>query len=476
MNSKKFSNSLGDIDESYINEAITYKSNKKSKPWIRWVSLAACLCIIASASFTAYKKGWFSTTVGNPTEELTTTVENPNEWSPSAVQIQNLMEGVTPNRVTPLDNLSQNNTSATDFALRLFKQANENGESTLISPLSVLYALAMTVNGAEGETRAQMEKAIGMSAEELNIYLYSYMSALPQGEKYKVGIANSIWISEEKRFSPNQSFLQANADYLGADIYNAKFNEQTLNNINDWVNNKTDGAIPRVLNEISEDAIMYLINALIFEAEWSNEYTKQDVRNGKFTNEDGTTQTVEFMYSTEHSYIEDENATGFIKHYNSAKYAFVALLPNEGVTVSEYLSTLDGKSLSEMLDNKKSTTVKTSIPKFEVEYENDEMSAVLKSMGITDAFDENIANFNGIGKSEMGNIYISRVIHKTYIQVNEIGTKAGAVTSVEFESEGVQEVPDEIKTVYLDRPFVYMIIDCENNIPLFVGTMMGVEG
>lgn len=462
MNSKKFSNSLGDIDESYVNEAITYKPNKKSKPWIRWVSLAACLCIIASASFTAYKKGWFSTTV-----------ENPNEWSPSAVQIQNLMEGVTPNRVTPLDNLSQNNTSATDFALRLFKQANEDGESTLISPLSVLYALAMTVNGAEGETRAQMEKAIGMSAEELNIYLYSYMSALPQGEKYKVGIANSIWISEEKRFSPNQSFLQANADYLGADIYNAKFNEQTLNNINDWVNNKTDGAIPRVLNEISEDAIMYLINALIFEAEWSNEYTKQDVSNGKFTKEDGTTQTVEFMYSTEHSYIEDENATGFIKYYNSSKYAFVALLPNEDVTVSKYLSTLDGKSLSEMLDNKKHTTVKTSIPKFEVEYEN-EMAAVLKSMGITDAFDQALANFDGMGKSEAGNIYINRVIHKTYIRVNEIGTKAGAVTSVEM-TDGEVIIPDEIKTVYLDRPFVYMIIDCENNIPLFMGTMMDVK-
>lgn len=451
MNSKKFSNSLGDIDESYVNEAITYKPNKKSKPWIRWVSLAACLCIVVSAAFAAFNNGLFSTNV----------------------YAKDLMEGIEPNDVEPLDDISAYNTSARDFAIQLLKSSNEDGESILISPLSVLYALAMTANGAEGETRAQIEEAIGMTVEELNAYLYSYMRCLPRGKKYKVDIANSIWINDAKRFSPNQSFLQANADYYGADIYKVKFNSRALENINDWVNDKTDGMIPKILNDIPEDAIMYLINALVFEAEWSGKYTKEAVRNGRFTKENGKKQTVKFMYSTEHSYIEDENATGFIKYYNSSKYAFVALLPNEDVTVSEYLSALDGKSLSEMLDNKKHTTVKASIPKFEIEYEND-IADVLKSMGITDAFDGSIANFDRIGKSEAGNIHISRVIHKTYIRVNEIGTKAGAVTSVEM-TDGEVIIPDEIKTVYLDRPFVYMIIDCENNIPLFMGTMMDVK-
>ena len=389
------------------------------------------------------------------------------------VQAKDLMEGITPNNVDALDDLSSQNADVTDFAIRLFKASNEKGKNTLISPLSVLCALAMTANGAEEETLAQMEEVLGMTTEELNLYLYSYMKNLPQGDKYKLSLANSIWFTEDERFTVNQDFLQTNADYYGADIYKAPFDKQTLKDINNWVKQNTDGMIPEILDQIPPEAIMYLVNALAFEAEWSEIYEKHQVKDGEFTKEDGTKQDVKFMYGSEGTYFEDEKATGFMKRYKGGKYAFVAMLPNEGVSVSEYIASLDGESLNALLANPQYATVRTSIPKFETEYKV-EMSDILQSMGMTEAFDMYNADFEGLGTSTDGNIYISRVLHKTFISVGEKGTKAGAATIVEMK-DGAAAEPTEPKEVYLDRPFVYMLVDCENNIPFFIGTMMNVN-
>ncbi len=387
-------------------------------------------------------------------------------------QAENLMEGITPNPVNASDDLKSQNAAVTDFAVRLFKACEESGKNTLISPLSVLFALSMTANGAEGETLAQMESVLGMSKDELNLYLYSYMNKLPQAEKYKLSLANSIWFTDHERFTVNRSFLQTNADYYKADVYKAAFNNQTLRDINNWVKQKTDGMIPEILNEIPADAVMYLINALAFEAEWSEIYKSNEVRKGEFTKEDGTKQNVDFMYGTEGKYLEDDKASGFMKYYSGGKYAFVAMLPREGVNLSDYVASLDGESLNAMLSNPKSMTVFTSIPKFETEY-NVEMSGILSEMGMSSAFDPDNAQFGGLGSSTDGNIYIGRVIHKTFISVGEKGTKAGAATVVEIMDECFMQ-PIEPEEVYLDRPFVYMLIDCENNIPFFIGTMTDV--
>ena len=389
------------------------------------------------------------------------------------VHAKDLMDGITPNQVNALDDLGSQNADVTDFAIRLFKASEESGKNTLISPLSVLCALAMTANGAEEETLAQMEEVLGMTTEELNLYLYSYMQNLPQGEKYKLSLANSIWFTEDERFTVNQDFLQTNANYYGADIYKAPFDKQTLKDINNWVKQNTDEMIPEILDQIPAEAIMYLVNALAFEAEWSEIYEKHQVKDGEFTKEDGTKQDVRFMYGSEGTYLEDEKATGFMKRYKGGKYAFVAMLPNEGVSVSEYIASLDGESLNALLANPQYATIHTSIPKFETEYKV-EMSEILKSMGMTEAFDMYNADFEGLGTSTGGNIYISRVLHKTFISVGEKGTKAGAATIVEMK-DGAAAEPTEPKEVYLDRPFVYMLVDCENNIPFFIGTMMDVN-
>ena len=389
------------------------------------------------------------------------------------VQAKDLMEGITPNNVTALDNLSSQNADVTDFAIRLFKASEESGKNTLISPLSVLCALAMTANGAEEETLQQMEEVLGMTNEDLNLYLYSYMKNLPQGDKYKLSLANSIWFTEDERFTVNQDFLQTNADYYGADIYKAPFNEQTKKDINNWVKQNTDEMIPEILDRVPVDAIMYLVNALAFEAEWSAIYEKNQVREGVFTKEDNTKQNVDFMYGSEGTYLEDEKAAGFMKYYKGGKYALVAMLPDEGVSISDYIASLTGESVNALLTNPQHTTVYTAIPKFETEY-SVEMSAILKDMVMPKAFDPNNAEFEGLGTSSAGNIFISRVLHKTFISVGEKGTKAGAATVVEM-ADGAAAEPQEPKEVYLDRPFVYMLIDCENNIPFFIGTMMDVD-
>ncbi len=390
------------------------------------------------------------------------------------VKAQNLMEGITPNEITVLEDLGEYNPIVAEFALNLFKACNEKGKNTLISPVSVLSALAMTYNGADGRTYEQMEKVFGMAADDINLYFHSYMNKLPQSKNYKLSLANSIWFTDDERFTVNKDFLQTNGDYYGADIYKVPFNNKTCDEINDWIKDRTEGMIPEILDSIPSDAVMYLVNALAFEAEWAEVYYEDDVRDGVFTDEKGNKSDVEFMYGSDYVYYEDEYATGFMKYYKDCKYGFVALLPNEGVSVSEYMDTLSGENLYSMLANPVYATVHTSIPKFETDYDV-EMGKTLKEMGMTDAFDYKEANFSRLGESKEGNIFIDRVLHKTYISVGEKGTKAGAATVVEMVDGSAIEDPSDIKTVNLDRPFVYMIVDCENNIPLFIGTMMNIN-
>ncbi|MBR6708793.1 MAG: serpin family protein [Clostridia bacterium] len=386
-------------------------------------------------------------------------------------QTENLMENVTPSGRTVDDIALEgvSNAAITDFAVRLFREGAEEGKNTLISPLSVLVALSMTANGADSETLTQMKTVLGMPISQLNTWASRYMQNLPRGERYKLNLANSIWFTDDERFSVNHDFLQINADYYGADVYRAPFDGATCREINAWVKEKTDGMIRDILNEIPSDAVMYLINALAFDAEWQEIYQTSQIRPGKFTTEEGAVRDVELMYAEEGRYLEDENATGFIKYYRERKYAFAALLPREGMTLADYIATLDGEHLNELLSGAKTATVRTAIPKFETEYAVD-MRELLIGMGMTDAFNPLAANFSKLGHSSAGNLFISRVLHKTFISVDGKGTRAGAATVVEVDDKAVDFIEDP-KQVILDRPFVYMLIDCETNIPFFIGTM-----
>lgn len=363
-------------------------------------------------------------------------------------------------------------TKVTDFAVRLFQKSLEDEKNTLISPISVLMALGMTANGAKENTLAQMEETFGLSQAEVNEYLWYYMHALSK-DNVKYNISNSIWMRDAEFLHVEEDFLKKNFRYYNADVYKAPFDASTLKDINYWVENRTDGLIKNILNEIPKEAIMYLVNALVFEAEWAKTYEDVEVRDKTFTTENGQTQNVELMYSIENQYLENEDVTGFIKYYKNRKYAFVALLPKEGKTVKQCVDGLSGETLRSLLENPTQVAVDAALPAFKTEYAL-LMNDVLKEMGMTDAFSEGAANFTGLGTSDRGNIFIGRVIHKTYIEVSPKGTKAGAATVVEMKDESAPWY-EEMKEVHLDRPFIYMLIDCENNQPFFIGTCMSVE-
>lgn len=355
----------------------------------------------------------------------------------------------------------------TDFALRLLSSSHKDGENTLVSPLSVIFALAMTANGAVGETKSQMETVLGSPVDTLNPELSEYVKSLPEHEKYKLRLANSIWFTNDEGFTVNRDFLELNAGYYGADVYRAPFNDDTCREINGWVKEKTDGMIPEILDKIPEGVVMYLVNALAFEAEWASLYEEEQMREGKFRGADGKESTVDFMHSVESFYLEDGGAVGFIKYFSGRKYAYAAILPEEGVTPEEYLSTLTGEKLAALMSSAQSASVYTAIPVYETEY-SAELSSTLKEMGMPLAFDPQKADFSALGTSADGNISISRVLHKTFITVGPQGVKAGAATVVEEKVESETIIIDP-KEVTLDRPFIYMLIDCEMGCPFFIG-------
>lgn len=357
------------------------------------------------------------------------------------------------------------------LALQLFQHSAKasQGENLLISPLSIQLALAMTANGAEGQTRQEMEDLLGqgIALEDLNAYLHTYTENLPAEEKAKLSIANSIWFRDQQgRLTVEESFLQTNANYYGADIFRRPFDKTTVKEINNWTDANTDGMIPEILNEIPYEAVMYLINAIAFEGEWAQPYEEFCIREGTFTTISGAEQTVSMMHGEEFTYLNDGRATGFVKPYKGGKYSFAVLLPNEGEDLYAYIDSLTAKGITKALRDAENCKVITQLPKFSYEYELT-MNEMLKEMGMPTVFDPERADLSRLGSSTEGNLYVSQVLHKTFIQVDGLGTKAGAVTMVAVADGAALET--DFKEVIVDRPFVYMILDNENNLPIFMG-------
>ena len=295
-----------------------------------------------------------------------------------------------------------------------------------------------------------------------------HLRMLKNTEKSKLHLANAVWFTEDASFTVNRDFLQTMADYYKAGAYQGAFDQTTCEDINNWVEQNTLGMVKDILDRIPEDAVMYLVNALAFEAEWQKTYEETQVWEGAFTSAGGNIQTVQMMHSEENVYLEDANATGFLKYYVDQKYAFVALLPKEGMSVEEYLATLTGESLQEMLENPVRNMVLATMPAFETEFDMD-LHKALGDMGYPVD-----GQFDGLGTSPEGNVTLGRILHKTYITVGPQGTKAGAATVVEAELECAPMYQDP-KYVTLDRPFVYMIIDTAHNTPIFVGTVSSID-
>ena len=377
----------------------------------------------------------------------------------------NLTKKVTANNVSGKNADDTFINAQADFAVNLFKKtvSVDKNKNVLISPLSAELALAMTFNGADGETKKEFERLMGnISVEELNEYLYGYINNLDDSE-IKLNIANSIWV--KNGFQVKEDFLKANKNYYNSEVFGADFNSDTVNDINKWASDNTDNMIEKLLSndDLTKDTLMCLINALLFDANWQSQYSHSDATQ-TFTNINGEVKTVQTLKCSVYTYYDNGKATGFKKNYANNNFSFVALIPDENI--NDYVSKLNGKELLETLNNPQEVTASTKMPEFTYECSYD-MINLLSPLGVVSAFDESKADFSKISND----LYISKSIQKTKISVNEVGTKAAAVSTT-FMTKGFMS--DREYEVILDRPFIYMIVDNKTNLPIFIGAVMDV--
>ena len=384
-----------------------------------------------------------------------------------SASVENLMKDTKKEQTESLYDTSvvqDTATALTGFGTALLQNAMVEA-NPLVSPLSVASALSMTANGAAGETKTQMEQTLGVSTDSLNAWFYVLQTNEKDDKQLK--LANSIWMKDTDTLHVEDAFLQQNADAFDAGIYSAPFDDTTKKAINDWVKKNTDGMIPEIIDRISPDTVMYLVNALAFDAKWESPFKSYDVWDGTFTARDGRAQIGAFLHGAAGQYLHDEHAEGFLKSYEGGRYAFAALLPDEDTGIEDYVSQLTGERLHAILTSPADESTEFALPKFKTEF-SAELSDSLKSLGMTDAFDGEKADFTALGTSDEGNLYISNVFHKTFIQVDEAGTKAGAATAADIATESAAEYPH---SVYLERPFVYMIADLDTGLPVFLGVL-----
>lgn len=356
-------------------------------------------------------------------------------------------------------------TALSNFSLSLFRESIKKDTSNdLISPLSATLCLAMLANGANGNTKTQMENVLGMNTDALNKSLYGYVSKLYTSDSCKVNLANSIWFRNTYQDQISKNFLQTNADWYNAQIYSTPFDNTTVKDINNWVKHYSDGMIDSILNKISPSTVMYLINALTFDAKWETKYEKDQIRENLFTNYDKSQTTTEMMYSEESIYLSGEGVQGFAKNYAGGQYSFVALLPEENKDIYDYAASLNGEAWRSLWKNKENTAVRVAIPEFRYDRQRS-LIDVLQNLGMTDMFDETLADFSGLAPKDF--LYCSEINQKVFIEVDRNGTKAAAITWAGMNKSSAM-IEDQ-KTVYLDRPFLYAIADNHTGLPLFLG-------
>ncbi len=361
-----------------------------------------------------------------------------------------------------------------DFSIDFFKHQIEDDENTIVSPQSLYFALGMTINGANGDTQQELINTLckGSDLQEFNDNISALIN---QTDTKTCNIANSIWLRDVQDLSLNSEFKKSSEEYFKSEIYTKKFDGKFVDTVNKWVSKNTDGMIDTILNEVpSEDTMMYLINAICFDAKWNDKYDDIQINeNGKFTNSKGDIQDVVMLNSTEDTYLCDEQSTGFLKYYLGGKYAFMGILPNEDVSINDYMESLTGDSFINLYRSKisgNSVSVNVTIPEFKYTSEY-LLNDTLKDMGISSAFDEFSADFSNMIDSNTYKLYMGKVIQKAYIQVDRNGTKASAITSISMNDATAML---ETYQVYLDRPFIYAIMDTDTELPIFMGVVNNI--
>jgi serine protease inhibitor len=361
------------------------------------------------------------------------------------------------------------------FGLGLFQnmyQAKPE-ENIFVSPLSVSMALGMTLNGAEGETRTAMESTLamqGISRDQINTSYRQILDLLPALDpNVDVAVANSIW--SRFGYPVRQEFIDINKTYFDAEVRELDFNDPTAADIiNDWVKTMTRDKIDQIVgNPIPDYVVMYLINAVYFKAAWTVEFDENKTTSVAFNLLSGSTSQVDMMIRKDSlPYYQTSTYAAVDLTYGVGAYAMTLLQPKqEGEdALSALVSSLNVEQWQSMTGSFREEKVTLAMPSFELSYEKD-LNEILSDMGMGIAFVEGAADFSGINADD--HLFISKVKHKSFIEVTEKGTEAAAATSVEV---GSTSVDPDLYYFTLNRPFVFAIRERETGTILFMGTLM----
>lgn len=368
--------------------------------------------------------------------------------------------------------------SVQNFGYDLLAQ-NIQDKNPVLSPVSAYLALSMAGCGADGTTREEFYSVLGNDMMALSDDM---MNTFPtKGDLLNLSIADSVWIDDA--FIVDDAWLGTVRSLMDVEAFQADLStEKTMHEINRWIEEQTNGLIDKMLEQpLDEMARLALINTVYFKGKWEIPFEAADTRKENFYLHKGqdVTEQVDMMnlYLTDLDYIANDFAEGVILPYQknddnrSENLAFVALKPTGNEDVREVYSKLTSEVMADILVNKQTQLVNLKLPKFEITFDK-ELNESLLNMGFAECFDMDKANFDQMGKTQSDdNLYISLVRQKAKIIVDEEGTEAAAVTEVIMACGAAMVEPQELKEVYFNEPFVYMIMDMDKEIPLFIGIL-----
>ncbi len=360
-----------------------------------------------------------------------------------------------------------------DFTFSLLGKLADTAsdESFFASPLSISMAFGMTLNGTDGETYEQMRDFFsheGLSNEEINIAFRDLIDLLTRLDpQVRMEIANSIWY--HRSFEVLEEFLQTNAEYFDAEIADLDFNDPAaVDIINNWISDKTNGLIEEMIQQIDPEVILYLINAIYFKADWTVQFDPEDTREEQFTTGTGEQIEVPMMrVRDEFGYFENDDWQVVDLPYGNGDFSFTALLPADRDDPGAFAGSLIRQEFEAITSQIERDTVSVYMPRFEIDYKYEDIMSDLTSMGLTIPFSES-ADFARINPVE--DLFISDVLHRAVIKVDEEGSEAAAVTVIEIGRESVGPVELSIR---LDRPFQFFIRENSSNTILFMGKYSG---
>lgn len=360
------------------------------------------------------------------------------------------------------------------FAYDMYEELGGQ-EDIFFSPYSLCTALSLLDTGAGSETKEELEKLLGITdLDTWNREMRAYLEKQWSDDTFVI-TANSIWLDRGKTFAENveTDFLQPAGYYYKSELYEVDFRgnpDAAVKQMNNWAEQNTKGMIPQIINEIPVDTAMVLMNAVYFEGKWEIPFAEDNTFEETFHGTDGDSQ-VDMMhqYGNSYAYVESSGMKGIALPYKDENVVMKVFIPREEdgdiAALFSALSFEEKEELLNSLDNGEKVEIsRLALPKFTMEKSIDGLNDILQAMGMESAFDPLIADFDKIS----GDLYVSEVLHKAKIEVDEEGTKAAAVTAI-VTCDTAAVIEKEIIEFVADRPFIYVLQDTETGMILFMG-------